>query len=718
MSGPRAVPASSRLDRREFLSIGAAAGAGLVLGFRIGGAGEGALAAEAPPPFKPNAWLQIDPSGQVTIWVGKSEMGQGVMTALPMIVAEELEADWTKVGVRLADYGEEYGDQGTGGSRSVRDSFAPLRSAGAAAREMLLAAAAATWSVEKKSCRADKGEVVHEGTKRRLAYGLLAGKAAALPVPGDPPLKDSEKFRLLGTKVSGVDDPGIVRGQAAFGIDVKVPGMLYATVARCPVVHGRPVSRDPSKTLAVPGINRVVVFRSGVAVLADSTWAAMEGRRLLEIEWDEGQNGALSTDDIRVAWEAAASGAGEVARHDGDAAAAIASAAKKIEAVYELPFLAHAAMEPPNCIADVRAGACEIWAPTQVPGKVHALARQITRLPPEAIKVHVSRMGGGFGRRLEIDDVADAIYLSLEAGAPVKVVFSREDDIQHDFYRPGSRHHLSGSVSKKGSFTAWTHRVIAPSIAGQRTDGGGAGVDLRAMEAASDIPYEFPNVHVDYVRANTAVPAGWWRSAYASQNAFATECFLDELAGAAGKDPVEARRLLLSKSPRHRAVLDLAAEKAGWGSPLPAGRARGIALVPSSGCYVALVAEVSATKEGSIQVARVVGAVDCGRSIHPGAVEAQMEGGIVFGLSAALYGEITFDGGRVRQRNFDDYPVLRIDAMPAIEVHLVAGAGSPIGAGEAGVPAIAPAVANAVYAATGVRHRRLPLRAADIKRTS
>jgi len=705
------------IDRRAFLGVAAAAGAGLVIAFRLPAGDEaeaGEATADSAARFAPNAWLRVDPEGEITIWMAKSEMGQGVKTALPMIVAEELEADWRRVRIEQADFNQKYGDQGTGGSSSVRESYEPLRKAGAAAREMLVAAAAATWGVEKGTCSAREGSVLHAASNRALTYGQLVAKAATLPVPEAPRLKDPGEFRLIGTKTPRVDTPSKIAGKATYGIDVRVPGMLYAVVARCPVLRGRPVSHDPAKTLEVPGVKRVVVFRSGVAVLADSTWAAMEGRRRLEVVWDEGEHANLSSESLRKQWEAVAEQPGADARHDGDPGAALAAAGKKIDAVYELPFLAHAPMEPQNCTADVRSGSCEIWAPTQVPDDVQAAAEKITRLPGSAIKVHVTLMGGGFGRRLDADYAEEAIFLSKEVGAPVMVVFSRDDDMQHDFYRPGSRHILSGAVSKEGKLSAWTHRVVAPSIGGQR-GGRNEGMDRSAMHGADDIPYEIPNVHVDYVMSNTPVPTGWWRSVYSSQNGFVSEAFFDELAAAAGKDPFELRRSLLSKAPRHRRVLELAAEKAGWGTAPAAGRHRGIALVKSFGSFVAQVAEVSVATDGAVRVHRVVCAVDCGRVINPDTVEAQMEGGIVFGLSAALYGEITLEKGRVQQANFDGYRVLRMDAVPIVEVHIVPSEENPAGVGEPGVPVIAPAVVNAIFAATGKRVRRLPIRPADLK---
>ncbi|MBI3450145.1 MAG: xanthine dehydrogenase family protein molybdopterin-binding subunit [Acidobacteria bacterium] len=704
------------LDRRGFLRAGVTAGAGLVVGFTLGGASEGAEApaagAAAATGFKPNAWLRVAPDGEITIWFAKSEMGQGVMTALPMIVAEELDADWKSVRVVQADLDDAFEDQDTGGSSGVHDSFTPLRKAGAAAREMLVAAAAATWGVPASSCRTESGSVIHAATSRKLGYGSLAERASKLPVPAAPRLKDPKTFSIVGHATPRVDLPDKVRGAAIYGIDTMIPGMLYAAVARCPVLRGRPASHDPTKTLDVPGVTQVVVFRSGVAVLGKTMWAVLEGRRRLEIDWDEGEYATLGSDAIRKQWEEAGASEGAVAQKAGDAKVALAKAATKIAAVYELPFLAHAPMEPQNCIADVREDRCEIWAPTQVPASVLATAQRITRLPASAIRVHVTLIGGGFGRRLEADYAAEAVYLSQLAGAPVKLVYDREEDMRNDFYRPGSRHQLAGAVGADGAIIAWTHRVVAPSIRGQRGAGAPGGLDTQAVDGAADFGYVIPNHLVDYVMSNTPVPTGWWRSVYASQNAFATESFFDELCAAAKRDPLEMRRRHLAKAPRLLRVLELAAAKAGWGTPVTAGRGRGIAAAASFGSYVAQVAEVSVADDGTIRVHRVVCAVDCGRVVNPDTVAAQMEGGIVFGLSAALYGEITLDKGRVQQRNFDEYPVLRMDAMPEVEVHIVPSDEEPSGVGEPAVPVIAPAVANALFAATGRRLRRLPLRAA------
>ncbi|HZE89470.1 MAG TPA: molybdopterin cofactor-binding domain-containing protein, partial [Verrucomicrobiae bacterium] len=626
------------VDRRGFLKAGVTAGAGLVVGFSLRGVAEGAEGsapgAAAQATFHPNAWLRVAVDGGVTIWFAKSELGQGVMTALPMIVAEELDADFKSLRVVQADLDDAYDDQSTGGSSGVRESFTPLRRAGAAAREMLVAAAAAAWGVPASSCRTASGSVIHEASGRKLGYGSLVERASKLSVPASPRLKDPKTFSLVGHATARVDLPDKVRGAAIYGLDTTVPGMLYAAVARCPVLRGRPASHDPAKTLDVPGVTQVAVFRSGIAVLGRTMWAVLEGRRRLQIDWDEGEYAAVSSDAIRKQWEEAGKQEGAIAQKVGDATGALAKAPAKVEAVYELPFLAHAPMEPQNCIADVREDRCEIWAPTQVPGKVRATAQQITRFPASAIRVHVTLAGGGFGRRLEADGAADAVYLSQLAGAPVKLVYDREEDMTNDFFRPGSRHQLAGAVGAQGSISAWTHRVIAPSIRGQRRPDAAGGLDTQAVDGAADLGYAIPNVLVDYVMSNTPVPTGWWRSVYASQNAFATESFFDELCAAAKKDPLEMRRRHLAMAPRLLGVVELAAAKAGWGTPPAAVRGRGIAAAASYGSCVAQVAEVGVDDDGSIRVHRVVCAVDCGRVVNPDTVAAQMEGGIVFGLSA------------------------------------------------------------------------------------
>jgi isoquinoline 1-oxidoreductase beta subunit len=703
------------IGRREFLKLFGVAGTGLVIGIRLG-AGEALAAESTAAGFAPNAFLRIDANGSVTIWVTRSELGQGPRTALPMLVAEELEADWRRVRIEPAILDRKYGNQGTGGSMSVRESWIPLRKAGAAAREMLIAAAAAAWAVPPSACHARAGEVIHAKSGRRLAYGALVKRAARLPVPADPPLKEPKDFRILGTPVARLDTPSKVDGSARFGLDMKVPGMLFAAVARSPVFGGSPASVDDTRARQVPGVRDVVRFGTRVAVVADGTWAAFEGLRALQVTWDEGANASLDGAGIRRTLEEAAQRKGAVARNDGDAEAGIGRAASKLEADYEVPFAAHAPMEPMNCVADVRGDRCEVWAPTQFPSIVRgAVAGQI-EIPPEAVRVNITLAGGAFGRRIEPDYAVEAAAVSKRVGAPVQVVWSREDDFHHDWFRPASLHRLSAGV-EGGRVMAWTHRVVTPSIMAQRDPGAVKnGYDEGTTDAAANIPYAIPGIHVESVLVETAVPIGWWRSVYASQNAFATECFLDEVAVALERDPLELRRELLAKSPRHLGVVELAAAKANWGSPLPTGRGRGIALCESFGSYVAEVAEVSVGPNGEPRVHRVVCAVDCGLIVNPSLIAQQLEGAVAFALTAALRGPVAIEKGRVQQSNFNDYDPIRMSEMPEVEVHIVPSHESPGGIGEPGVPPLAPAVANALFAATGRRVRRLPIRAEDLRK--
>jgi isoquinoline 1-oxidoreductase subunit beta len=704
---------ASVLNRRDFLKTGAALSAGLVVGLYLPSKGE---ALSAAGNFQPNAWLAIDPDGQVTIWLAKSEMGQGVHTALPMIVAEELEADWTKVRVEQAlAHPNRYGSQGTGGSTSVRTSWQPLRKAGATAREMLLSAAAATWGVERDSCRAENGHILHTAGGRKLSYGNLAERAAEMPVPDDPPLKDPKDFRYLGKRTRRLDARSKATGQAQYGLDVKVPGMLVAVLARPPAIGARPASFNAAPAKKIAGVREVVEIPSGVAVVAENTWAALQGRDALQVRWGRSPHATLSSDAIRKMFAESAAKPGAVARNEGDAGQALAAAARKVEQVYEVPYLSHAPMEPPNATAHVTADACEIWAPTQVPQAVMNDAAQLTGLPVEKIKVHTTMLGGGFGRRLDYEHTTEAVQISKALGAPVKVVWSREDDMQHGPYRPASYHKLSGALDADGNLIAWHHRVVAPSITGQRwPDRVLDGLDRSAVSGAENLPYAVPNLRVEYVMANTAVPTSWWRSVYNSQNGYVNECFLDELAAAAKKDPYEFRLALLKDKPRHRAVLEMAAEKAGWGKPLPAGRHRGIALHFSFHSYNAQVAEVSVdAEEGTLRVHRVVCVLDCGMALNPLSIEAQMEGSVIYGLSG-LRSAITVAKGGVQQRNFDTYPLPRHRDMPKVETYIIASGEPPTGVGEPGVPVIIPAVLNAVYAATGKRIRKLPLQSEDL----
>jgi len=717
------VSTHSDLSRREFLQT--AAGAGLVLAIHLPPPLRRDVRADSADPFAPNAWLAIAPDGTVTVTMDRSEMGQGAPTALAMLVAEELEADWATVrlGTTVENPAAWSRRMLTGGSSSVRTSYEPLRKAGAAAREMLVAAAAAQWGVEPATCQARQGTVVHTATGRSLPYKALVAKAATLPVPANPTLKPPAEFRYLGKRVKRLDTPLKIDGSAVFGLDVQVPGMLVASIQRCPVIGGKVKRYDAAKAKALPGVRHVVELpeipgtgggffptrtAAGVAVVADTYWQALQGRRALEVEWDEGPNAGLSSAGISALFAQLAVQPGVVARKEGEPDAALGAAAKKIAAVYEVPFLYHATMEPMNATAHVRSDGCDVWAPTQNQTGAQAVAAQYAGVPIEQVRVHTTFLGGGFGRRAETDFVAEAVQLSKAVGAPVKVIWSREDDVQHGFYRPASYHAFAAGVDAAGAPTAWTHRIVAPAILarfGPLQDG----IDRTTVEGAANLPYGFPNLRVEQTVADLPVPLGFWRSVGSSHNAFVTESFVDEVAVAAGKDPFELRRALLAAQPRHRAVLELAAQKAGWGTPAPAGRGRGIALAESFGSIVAEVAEVSLESDGQVRVHRVVCAVDCGPIVNPDTIEAQMQSGVVYGLTAALYGAITIDKGRVQQSNFNDYPMLRLREMPAVETYIVPSDAKQGGMGEPGTPPIAPAVCNAIFALTGKRIRKLPI---------
>src|SRR5881398_301208 len=707
------MSAPSNVSRRDFLETTAAAGAGLVIGFHLPAGGRFAAAAAAP--FAPNAWLRISPDNSVLIVVDPSEMGQGLTTALPMLLAEELDADWTKVKIEFAPADKAYtnpifGMQGTGGSTSVRAAYTPLRKAGAAAREMLVAAACQTWAVDRVDCRTERGTVIHTGSQRRLTYGQLAAKAGSLPVPENPTLKEPKAWKILGTRVKRLDTPAKVDGSAQFGIDVKAPGMLVAVVARCPTIGGKVASFDATKAKAVPGVKDVVQISSGVAVVADGYWNAKKGRDALDVKWDDGPNAQVTSASISQLLSDAAAKPSPQARHDGDPDGALASAANKVDATYELPLLAHATMEPMNCTAHVRADGVDIWAPTQFQTGSQGLGAKIGGVPPDKVQVHTTYLGGGFGRRFELDFIQEALETSKAAGTPVKVIWSREDDIRNAQYRPVNHHRLQAGLDASGKPVVWTHRIVAPSIMARVfPDTIKNGLDEEAVEGGVGMPYTIPNVHVDYLLTDTGIPVGFWRSVNNSYNAFAVESFIDELAHAAKQDPYEYRRDLLGKAPRHLGALNLAASKAGWGTPPPAGRARGIAVYKAFESYVAEVAEVSLASDGAVKVHRVVCAVDCGPVVNPSIVEAQMESAIVYGLTAALYGEIAIEGGRVKQSNFHDYQMLRLAEMPKVEVYIVPSTDAQGGVGEPGTPPIAPAVANAIFAATGKRIRKLPI---------
>jgi isoquinoline 1-oxidoreductase subunit beta len=710
------------IGRRGFLKTGVAGAAGLAIGFYLPGRFEALAATPAgAAPASLNAWMLISPDDTVKIMIDKSEMGQGILTALCMIAAEELDCDWKKIRTEFAPAAKEYfnpafGMQGTGGSSSVRSSWDPMRKAGAAAREMLLQAAAQQWSVEKSACRTENGVIYHDASKRKLTYGSVAAAAAMIPVPQDVPLKDPKQYRIVGKPTKRLDTPDKVDGRAEFGLDVKRPEMLYAVVARCPVFGGKVASFDATKAKAVPGVKTVVEISRGIAVVADNTWAAMQGRRALDVKWDEGPNANASSENISKLFADQMGQPAAEARKEGDAASALSGATQKIEAVYEVPYLAHATMEPINCTADVRADRVDVWAPTQFQTMAQGTAAKICGLKPENAFIHTTYLGGGFGRKAGTDFVIEAVETSKAIGHPVKVTWSREDDTQHDYYRPASYAKMAGGIGADGWPVAWTTRVACSSIMEAWFPGSTKNnLDPTSVEGVSDLPYSIPNIHVDYVRTEPGIPVGFWRSVGASQNGFFSECFMDELASAGKKDPYEFRRHLLDKAPRHLGVLELAAQKAGWDKPLPAGRYRGIAVLEAFQSYAAQVVEISVDRKArSVKVHRVVCAVDVGRVVNPTNIVMQSESAIVYGLSSALYGEITISGGRVTQTNFNNYRVLRADAMPAVEVYIVPSEEKPTGAGELAVPPVVPALCNAIFAATGKRIRRLPIRAEDL----
>ena len=705
------------VSRRSFLVAGAAAGGGLMLGFylpQLIGAKAQIVTTEA---FGPNAFVRIRPDDSVMLVMPQVEMGQGTYTSMSMLIAEELEVDLAKVTLEAAPPDDKLytnplvGFQVTGGSTSVAAYWEPLRRAGATARVMLVAAAAAGWNVDPTSCRAEKGEVLHPPTGQRLNYGALADAAAKLPVPDKVALKAPKDFTLIGTPAKRIDTPDKVNGKAVFGIDAIVPGMKIAAVAACPVLGGKLVNVDDSKAMAIKGVRQVVRLDDAVAVVGDHMWAAMQGLAALDIDWDYGPNANVSTASTIQQMDTASQNPGVVARQEGDVAKALASSARKIEAVYQLPFLAHAAMEPMNCTVHVTADSCDIWVGNQVVSRAQATAAQVTGLPPEKVQVHNHLIGGGFGRRLDVDGITQAAAIAKQVDGPVKVVWSREEDIQHDVYRPYFFDRITAGLDADGMPIAWHHRITGSSVfARWYTALFKDGFDIDTIEGAEP-PYDVPNFLLDYVRHEPpGLTTGNWRGVGPTHNIFVVESFIDELAAAAKKDPVEYRRALLGKSPRMLGVLELAAEKAGWVQQLTPGLGRGVSVQFAMGTYLSQIAEVEVSKDGEVSVRRVVCALDCGIVVNPDTIVAQIEGGIIFGISAALWGEITLKNGRVEQNNFNDYRVLRINETPLIEVHLVKSTEAPGGIGEPGTIGAAPAIANAVFAVTGKRIRKLPIR--------
>ncbi len=710
--------APTALDRREFLKAGALAGGGLVIGISLAGCGKPAdLAAKSTVGGQPVAWLKIAGDNSITILVDKSEMGQGVYTALPMLIAEELDVPMKAVKVIAAPAGQPYinvflGTQITGGSTSVREAWGKLRTAGAQARAMLVGAAADEWKVDAATLKVADGVISGPNGQQRT-FGELAEAAAKRPLPKDAKPKDPSTFTLVGKLQPRVDTPAKLDGTAEYGIDVKLPGMKYAALAQSPVLGGSVKSVDSAAAEKMPGVVKVVTTKSGVAVVADHYWQAHTARDALKIVWDAGPNAHLDSTAIKAGLKSA-KGAALSARKDGDAAAALKAAKKRVEAAYELPLLAHATMEPMNCTADVRADGCDLYVPTQIQQIAQATAAGAAGLKPEQVNVHTTLLGGGFGRRLEVDFIPAAVEASKAVGVPVKLIWTREDDMTHDAYRPPAYDTGSAGFDAAGAVSAVHLKLTSPSVTARMfppvVDGGK--VDPFAVEAAANFLYDVPNVAVDYLRHEVGINVGYWRSVSHALNCFVVESFMDEVAHAAGKDPYEFRHALLAKQPRAQRVLEEAATRAGWGKAA-AGHHLGIAVMEGYGTYLAQVADVS-VEQGKLKIHKITCVVDCGQKVNPGIVDQQVSGGIVFGLSAALFGEITLEGGKVKQSNFDNYRVVRMNQMPELDVHLIDSSEAPGGIGEPAVALVAPAVANAMFAASGKRIRALPFAAAGI----
>jgi isoquinoline 1-oxidoreductase beta subunit len=726
---------TTTLDRRTFVRTGATAAGGLFVAVMLPDAANAAgrdRRAEhsgANAPSQLGAFVEIDPDGTVTIAAKNPEIGTGTKTSLPMIVAEELDVAWERVRVVQAPLDRRFGGQFTGGSTGVSSNWTGLRRAGASARYALVSAAATRWGVDAAACRTESGFIIHDASSRRLGYGDVASDAARIQVPNDVPLKTTGSFKLLGKRIGNVDTRAIARGTQRFGIDVTRPGMLIASIVHAPF-GARLSSVDDRRALAVQGVRHVVRIaprdnptrlREGVAVVADNTWAAFEGRRLLNAVWDDAGSAAATTSALAAEFRAALETPGLRIRNDGDVDAVLGSAVKKLDVTYEIPFIAHVPMEPVNYTADVRADRADVWGPTQDPGDVQALVAEVANIPRANVTVHMERSGGGFGRRLMVDYAAEAAFLSKAVGAPVKVVRTREDDLQHDYYRPSGLHRVRAAVDASGNPIAWAQHLANTSryAFAMRPD------PVKSELYPDDFPAAcLPNVRFEYTGVTSAVPVGAWRATLHSANAFVVQSAVDELAHLAGQDPLEFRLRMLG-APRRlpyadhggpifdtgrlAGVLRLAAERAGWGTPLPSGRARGIAGHFTFGSYAAHVAEVSVDASGRPRVHRIVAAVDCGLVVNESGAEAQVQGGVIDGLSSALYGQVTMNRGRVDQSNFNDYRLLRMRETPRIEVHFVKSTEAPSGLGEPPVSPIAPAIANAIFAVSGRRIRKLPL---------
>ncbi len=712
--------AAQNPSRRKFLKESTALMGGLVIGFYLPIKSGRAYAADAPPKlvYPPNAFIRIAADDSITIVVNKSEMGQGVYTSLPMLIAEELEADWSRIRVESAPVAAVYnhtgfGMQMTGGSSSIPSSWEQLRQVGASGRILLIRAAAQQWGVPEGECHAENSQVIHAGSGKKLSYGKLADAAAKLPLPDNVALKSPKDFKLIGKATKRLDTPAKINGSAQFGLDVYLPGMLTVLIARSPVFGGKVKRFDATEARKLPGVQGVYQVPTGIAVAASGFWPAKTARDLLEIEWDEGPGAALSTPKMRAEYLELAKQPGAIARKDGDTVQGFKAAHKSISAEYEIPYLAHAAMEPLNVVVDLKPDHCSIWTGTQMQTMDHAMAAKTAGLKPEQVEIHTTFLGGGFGRRANprSDFVVEAVQVAMAVAQPVKVVWTREDDTRGGNYRPMWSDHIEAGIAKDGKPLAWKHTLVGQSIVADTSFEAFMthnGVDATSVEGAATLPYVIPNLQVELHSPKNAVPVQWWRSVGHSHTAFVVETMIDELAHLAGKDPVAYRLGILPADSRYRGVLQLAAKNAGWGKKkLPAGHAYGVAVHKSFDSYVAEIAEVS-LENGKIRVHRVVAAVDCGMVINPDGVRQQIEGGIVYGLSAALHGAITLENGRVMQSNFHDYAPLRFSEMPRVEVDIVASGELPTGIGEPGTPPIAPAVANAVFTLTGKRLRRMP----------
>lgn len=730
------------ISRRAFFQVSASVGGGLVLGFYLPGIHSANASSATEKIFEPNAFIKISRSGVVSIVIPVPEVGQGVRTSLAMIVAEELNVDWSMVRVEQADADPRFGGMAAAGSDSVADYFKPLRRAGAMAREMLIAAAAVEWNVKKDGCTARQGVVIHDATGRKVLYGSLVGVASAMPVPGEVTLKAPKDFDIIGQRIPRIDLSEMLNGSALYGLDVKIPGMLYAVVERCPVFGGKLLSFNAEKTRAVAGVLDVFEIQpvliadeaygevqSGVAVIADNTWAAMQGRKALTVQWDCESNSDENSASLREKFKRLKSEPGRyVLRNKGDAKGATKHAAVCLEADYELPFLAHACMEPMNFTADIRKNSCEVWGPTQHPRMLQRMLSVGLNIPGKAVKVHPTLVGGAFGRRLAVDYGIEAAMVSRIAKSPVKVVWTREDDIQHDYYRTANYHRLRAALDKNKKPIAWHHLILSKSLSGHDSEQPA----IYEVQGAADLPFDFEHILVEYTPVKSGIRVGSWRSVSHSYNSFVINSFIDEIAAAAGMDPYEfhvqylsaARELKLTlplrgrrgrpsfDMQRLRGVLDTVAKEAGWGKTLPKRWGMGIACVRYKNTYVAHVAEVSVTS-GKVNVQRVVAAIDCGTVINPDGLEAQVEGAILDGLGTVFNWEVTIEKGRIQQSNFHDYSVTRIDEVPDIDVYIVPTNHPPSGAGEPPYPSVAAAITNAIFAATGTRIRRLPIQPGD-----